>query len=151
MRIFKGRHLLVGAAVLVAAPIAAVALAGSVSGASSPNVAVTCAKLEGTTQLQTATLGQCTAGATGGNGTVANFTLGGGDVTWANSTTTDYTATATQQGKKCPKLSKEYKIVGSVTSSTNASIPNGAAVKMSVCFDQMNDQARIVTGTTVKF
>ena len=72
-------------------------------------------------------------------------------MTWANSTTTDYTATATHQGKKCPKLSSEYKIVGSVTSSTNASIPNGAAVKMSVCFDQMNDQARIVTGTTVKF
>ena len=51
MRIFKGRHLLVGAAVLVAAPIAAVAFPGSVSGASSPNTAVTCAKLEGNTQL----------------------------------------------------------------------------------------------------
>ena len=151
MRIFKGRHLLVGAAVLVAAPIAAVALEGSISAASSPNVAVTCAKLEGTTQLQTATLSECTAGATGGGGEIANFTLTGGDVTWTNSTTTNYTATATHQGKKCPKISSEYKIVGSVTSSTNGSIPNGAPVKMSVCFDQMNDQARIVTGTLVKF
>ena len=37
-----------------------------ISAASSPTVAVTCAKLEGTTQLQTATLSECTAGATGG-------------------------------------------------------------------------------------
>ena len=151
MRIFKGRHLLVGAAVLVAAPIAAVAFEGSISAASSPNAAVTCAKLEGTTQLQTATLSECTAGATGGGGEIANFTLSGGDVTWTNSTTTNYTATATHKGTKCPTISSEYKIVGSVTSSTNASIPTGAPVKMSVCFDQMNDQARIVKGTTVKF
>ncbi len=154
MRIFKGGHLLVGAALLVVAPLATVALAGSASAVSFPGATATCTKLVGTTQsgIADANLDFCTAGSTGGNGAIANFTLHSGDVTWANGTTTDYAGTATQSGRIChAPTTVEYKFAGSVTSSTNSSIPVGAAVKMKVCFEPSNDEVRNVTGTTIKF
>jgi hypothetical protein len=147
MRI-KAGSLLAGAAVLVAAPLATLAFGSSASAVTSQ---VVCTKLVGTTQLKTANLSGCDAGSTGGSGAIANFSLNGGDVTWANGTTTDYTATATHRGTTCPTTSEEFKIVGSVTASTNSSTPVGQVVNMKVCFNQHNFVVRNVTGTTVKF
>ncbi len=151
MRLINESRLLAVAAILVAAPLATVALEGTASAVSFPGGAVTCTKIVGQTQLKTASLTGCTAAATGGTGAVANYALTGGDVTWANGTTTEYTATATRHGTDCPSVSEEFKIAGSVTSSTNPSIAAGSVVKMKVCFDPGNDEARTSKGTTIKF
>jgi hypothetical protein len=151
VRIFSGSRILAVAGVLVTAPLATMAFGGPASAVSFPGATVTCTKLVGTTQLATANLTHCTAGATGGSGSVANFTLHSGDVAWANGTTTSYSGTATQGGKTCPPTAKEYKVSATVTSSTNASIPTGAAVKMKVCFDSQNLEARNVKNTVVSF
>jgi hypothetical protein len=151
MRLISESRLLAVAAALLAAPLATVAFGGTASAASFPGAAVTCTRIVGQTQLKTATLTGCTAASTGGRGAVANYALNGGDVTWTNGTTTNYTATATRQGTDCPSVSEEFKIAGSVTSSTNPSIAVGSAVKMKVCFDPGNDEARTSKGTTIKF
>jgi hypothetical protein len=145
MRIFSGSRVLAWTAVLAVAPVATLAFEGTASAVHFPGAAVTCAQLEGTTQpgIETASLSHCTAGVTGGSGQISNFTLGGGNVTWANGTTTDYSDTATQKGKGChASVSKEYVLVGSVTSSTNSSTPPGQQVKIQLCFFPSTDQAR---------
>ena len=72
-------------------------------------------------------------------------------MTWANGSTTDYTATATNPATGCPAGSSLFKIVGSVTAGTNTSTPVGQAVKMKICLNQKTDALVNETGTTVKF
>ena len=150
MRILKGGLVLVGGAVLAAAPLSMVASAGTAS-AASPQVAVVCTHLHGTATNDTAKVKGCTASSTGGTGAIINFMPTGGDVTWANGTTTDYSATATNPATGCPSGSLAFKIVGSVTASTNASTPVGQAVKMKICANQTTGALVNETGTTVKF
>jgi hypothetical protein len=141
MRIFSGSRVLVWVAVLAVAPLATVAFGGPASAVHFSGSAVTCGKLVGTTQpgIEFANASFCTAGSTGGSGHIANFTLNGGDVTWANGTTTDYTDTATPKGIGCHKaIQQEYVLVGSVTSSTNSSTPIGQVVKIQLCYEPSN-------------
>jgi hypothetical protein len=150
MRIIKGGLVLAGGAVLGAAPLSMVTLAGTAS-AVSPQTAVVCTHLKGTATNDTAKVKGCTAASTGGKGGIINFMPSGGDVTWANGTTTDYTASATNPASGCPSGSVLFKIVGSVTASTNSGTPVGQAVKMKICANQTTGALTNQTGSTVKF
>ncbi len=154
MRIFSGSRVLACAAVLAGAPLATLAVEGTASAVHFPGAAVSCTKLEGTTQsgIESASLSHCTAAPTGGSGQIANFTLNGGEVTWANGTTTNYSDTATQKGKTCHQaVAKEYVLKGSVTSSTNSSTPVGQAVKIQLCFEQSNSHVSAQAPKTINF
>ena len=153
MRILRGGLLLAGGAVLAAAPLSVAALAGTASTASaaSPQIGVVCTHLNGTASNDTAKVRGCTAASTGGKGAIINFVPGGGNVTWLNGTTTDYTSTATNPATGCPSGSVLFKIVGSVTGGTNASTPVGQAVKMKICANESTGALTNETGTTVKF
>ncbi len=150
MRILMGGLVLAGGAVLVAAPLSTVASAGAAS-ADSPQIAVACTHLKGTATYDTAKVTGCPTASTGGKGAITDFLPSGGDVTWANGSTTDYTATATNPATGCPAGSSLFKIVGSVTGGTNTSTPVGQAVKMKICLNQKTDALVNETGTTVKF
>jgi hypothetical protein len=152
MRILGRGRLLAGAAVMfVAAPVATISFAGTASAVESSTTGVVCTHLHGSSSTDTANLKGCTVAATGGTGAIVNFVPNGGNVTWANGTTTDYTATATNPATGCPAGSVLFKILGTVTSSTNASTPVGQAVKMKVCANQSTGALTNETGTTVKF
>lgn len=80
----------------------------------------------------------CEPTATDGSGQLSSFVPTGGHVTWKNGTTTDYTTTLTTGEESdgafpWPTGTLEFALKGSVTASTNASIPIGAPVKMEVC------------------
>jgi hypothetical protein len=122
--------------------------AGAASGVSFSGGAVSCTHLVGSVALDHATLRGCSVAATGGTGTIVNFTAGGGDVTWANGTTTDYTDASTT-GTGCAAPSSELIFHGAVNSSTNPSTPVGQTVKMKVCVTF--GQVKNLKGTTVKF
>ncbi len=150
MRFLRGGLLWAGTAVVVAAPLSTVVFAGTAS-AVSPQIAVVCTHLEGTATNETAKITGCSAASTGGKGAVTDFLPGGGDVTWANGSTTDYTSTATMPTLGCPAGSSLFEIVGSVTATTNASTPVGQVVKMNICYNQTTGALTNETGTTVKF
>ena len=150
MRFLRGGLVLAGGAVLVAAPLSTVAFAGAAS-AVSLQIGVVCTHLKGTATYDTAKVRGCSAVSTGGKGAVIDFLPSGGDVTWANGSTTDYTSTATNPATGCPAGSSLFKIVGSVTGGTNTSTPVGQAVKMRICLNHKTDALVNETGTTVKF
>jgi hypothetical protein len=129
--------------------VATIAFAGKAS-AATPLSAVTCSHLKGSIITDTATLSGC-SGTTGGSGSVSSFVPTGGDVTWSNGTTTDYTSTYANSGTKCPSTAFEVNIKGTVSSSTNTSIPVGAVVKMKVCDYASSGKSKSATGTVVKF
>jgi hypothetical protein len=116
-----------------------------------PGGSVVCTSLRGSAATVTAKLSGCPAASTGGKGLIVNFVPVGGDVTWANGTTTAYTAIAKNPATGCPPGSALFKIVGSVTSSTNPSIPLGQTVKMKICANQTTAALRNEAGTTVTF
>jgi hypothetical protein len=147
--IIKPSCLLAGAVVLFVAPLATMALAGT-SSAASPDLGVACTKLRGHTDTDSANLSGCTNAPSGGTGAILNFTPTGGDVHWANDTTTQYTANYTNPSSGCPAGAMAYKIAGSVTSSTNDSTPVGQTVKMKVCL-LSTGVIKNETGTVVKF
>jgi hypothetical protein len=92
--------------------VATIAFAGKAS-AATPLSAVTCSHLKGSIITDTATLSGC-SGTTGGSGSVSSFVPTGGDVTWSNGTTTDYTSTYANSGTKCPSTAFEVNIKGTV-------------------------------------
>jgi hypothetical protein len=81
---------------------------GGASGVSFSGAAVDCTHLVGSVAFDHATLRGCSLGATGGTGTIVNFTAGGGDVTWANGTTTDYTDASTAALDARPHPANSY-------------------------------------------
>jgi len=106
--------------------------AGAATGATAL-APVHCKRLTGNSTTLTGFLGGCTFAATGGHGKLSNFLPQGATVTWANGTTTTWTSTDTISGTLCPAGSAEFNIKGSVTASTNTSVPVGAPVKMTAC------------------
>ena len=149
MHTFRGFKVLLAGGLLLSVSLANLAFAGTAS-AVTPLSAVTCSHLVGSANTLTATLSGCT-GATGGSGAISSFVPTGGDVTWSNGTTTDYTATATNGGTKCPSNATEFNIKGTVSSSTNTHIPVGAVVKMKVCSTASTGKLKNAPGTLVKF
>jgi hypothetical protein len=141
MRIFTRSRVLAGAAVLAAAPLATLAISGTASAVPFSGGGVVCNQLAGSLQpgIEFADLSGCTPGSSGGSGQIANFTLSGGNVTWSNGTTTNFSDTAKQKGRGCHQaVAKEYVLKGSVTSSTNSSTPVGQAVKIQLCYTHSN-------------
>ena len=141
-------NVLTAGGLLLSLSVASLAFAGSAS-ALTPLAPVTCTHLVGSASTDTATLTGCT-GATGGSGAISSFIPTGGNVTWSNGTTTDYTDNPTTGGTACPSTTIQYNLVGSVTSSTNTSIPVGAVVKMKVCLHS-SGKIKNASGTLVKF
>lgn len=150
MQGFRRFKVLTAVGLCMTLSLAALAFAGTAS-AVTPLSKVTCSKLLGSDD--TAALSGCSAAATGGSGEISSFFAYGGDVTWSNGSTTDYTSTFTISGSKCPAnpAVQEVNITGSVTSSTNASIPEGAVVKMTVCYNESSSKLKSAKGTVVKF
>lgn len=148
MKTFRGIKALTAGGLLLSLSVATLAFAGTAS-ALTPLSAVTCSHLLGSASTDTATLSGCSA-ATGGSGAISSFVPGGGNVTWSNGTTTGYTSTFTTGGTKCPSTAVEVKITGTVSSSTNTSIPVGAVVKMKVC-SYNSGKLKNAKGTLVKF
>jgi hypothetical protein len=146
----RGRRV-AGAALLVGAPLAAVAMSGTASAVSFSGAGVVCTRLKGSTTTDTAQLSGCSNGPTGGSGVIDDFQPTVGDITWANGSTTDYTAAYTNPVRGCPPGSSLFKITGSVGSGTNPSTPVGASVKMKVCYNQTTAVLKNETGTVVKF
>jgi hypothetical protein len=149
MKTFRGFKVLTSVGLLLSVWGATLAFAGTAS-AATPLSAVTCTHLKGSSSTDTANLSGCSA-ATGGSGAIMSFVPAGGDITWSNGTTTDYTDTATNSGTLCPSSSAEFNIKGTVSSSTNTSIAVGAVVKMKVCANQTNGKLKNAAGTIVKF
>jgi hypothetical protein len=150
MQAFRGFKVLPALVLPMTLSLAGLAFVGTAS-AVTPLSAVVCSHLLGFGD--SAALSGCSSAATGGFGEISTFFADGGDVTWGNGSTTDYTSTFTVSGTKCPaNLSvEEDNIKGTVTSSTNASIPQGAAVKMTVCFNGSSTKLVNARGTVVKF
>lgn len=147
MRTFVRGRLFLGVAILVAAPLATMAFNGSASA----STLVVCHKLVGTAANSTATVSGCPAGSTGGTGAISNFAPTGGNVTWANGTTTNFTASYTVLPTGCPSGSALFVITGSVSSSTNSATPVGQTVKMKICDNETSGVLKNKKGTTVKF
>lgn len=156
------RHLMktrriIGVAVAVstlAVPaVAVLGIAGQASAASPDHATVKCRTLAGNAGTGTATISNCTASTSGGSGSLSSFVPAGGDVAWANGTTTDYTSTVQPQNTTfpCPSGTSQFNLKGSVTSSTNASVPVGATVKMVVCFNMSNEDLTNAPGSKIKF
>jgi hypothetical protein len=154
MRIFSGRRVLAVAAVLTAAPMATLAIGGTASAVRFSGGSVTCNQLAGSLQpgIGFGDLSGCTAGITGGSGQIANFTFSGGNVTWGNGTTTNFTGTSKQKGIGCHQsVAKEYVLKGSVTSGTNSSTPVGQAVKIQFCYTAHNFDVHAQAPKTISF
>jgi len=149
MKTFQGFKVLTAGGLFLSLSVATLASAGTAS-AATPLSAVTCSHLKGSIITDTATLSGCSAG-TGESGSISSFVPTGGNVTWSNGTTTDYTSTYKNSGNKCPSTAFEVNIKGTVSSSTNSSIPVGAAVKMSVCDYTNSGKSKNATGSVVKF
>jgi hypothetical protein len=151
MRIFGRGRLWTGAAViLAAAPVATTSFVETASAVSFSVGGVVCTTLHGNGSRDTANLKGCTAAPTGGTGGIINFMPSGGNVIWANGTTTNYTATYTNPTTGCPAGDGIYKITGTVTSGTNPATPIGQLVKMKICVSS----TLVLTnapGTNVKF
>jgi hypothetical protein len=152
MRILTAGGLFAGATavMLVAAPVATISFAETASAVTFPTGRVVCTQLHGNGNTLVAKLKGCTASSTGGRGAIVNFTPTGGNVTWANGTTTNYTSTFTNPTNGCPTRDFVFKITGSVTSGNNPSTPVGQAVKMKICVTS----TLVLTnapGTNVKF
>jgi hypothetical protein len=150
MQAFRRFRILTAVGLPITLSLAALAFDGTAS-AVTPLSAVTCSHLLGFGD--TAALSGCSAAATGGFGEITSFFAYEGDVTWGDGSTTDYISTFTISGTKCStNLSvEEVNIKGTVTSSTNASIPEGAAVKMTVCYNGSSTKLKNAHGTVVKF
>jgi hypothetical protein len=120
---------------LAVAPLTAMLGGASASAATDNSVLapVHSKHLSGSPLTKTGSLGGCTLAATGGKGQLSSFLASGATVTWTNGTTTTYASTFTISGTLCPTGSTEFNIKGSVTVSTNASIPVGAPVRMTAC------------------
>jgi hypothetical protein len=129
--------------------LATLAFAGTAS-ALTPLSAVTCTHLVGNGNTDTGTLSGCSS-PMDGSGAISSFTPSGGDVAWSNGTATDYTATDTNGGTACPSTTTEFNIKGTVSSSSNSSIPVGAVVKMTVCGKASTGKLKNAAGTHVKF
>ena len=148
MKTFRGIKVLTAGGLLLSLSVATLAFAGTAS-ALTPLSAVTCSHLVGSASTATATLSGCSA-ATGGSGAISSFEPIGGKVKWSNGTKTRYTSTFTNGGTACPSTTTEYNIKGTVSSSTNTSIPVGAVVKMKVCLHS-SGKIKNAKGTFVKF
>jgi hypothetical protein len=122
-------------ALLGLVPLAAMMGTTTASAATDSSVkpTVVCKHLRANPKTLIGALGGCTLAATGGTGKLSSFVPNGGTVAWANGTTTTYTSTPTYSGSLCPASTHEFNIKGSVTSSTNLTIPVGAPIKMTVC------------------
>ncbi len=153
MRIARRCGFIAGVVGVLAPPLATVAFTEQASAAFPPGAfGVVCTSLHGKATTLTANLTGCTSGSSGGGGAIVSFTPSGGDVTWANGSTTDYTATATNPSTGCPAGWVAFKIKGAVTSGTNANTPVGQTVKMTVCSEQGGKQKlKNEVGTTIKF
>jgi hypothetical protein len=149
MKTFQGLKVLTAGGLFLSLAVATIAFAGTAS-AATPLSAVTCSHLKGSIITDTATLSGCSA-ATGGSGSISSFVPTGANVTWSNGTTTGYTSTYTSSGTKCPSSAFEVNIKGTVSSSTNTSIPVGAVVKMKVCDYTTSGKSKSATGTVVNF
>jgi hypothetical protein len=149
MKTFQGFKVLTAGGLFLSLSVATLAFAGPASVAT-PSSAVTCNHLKGSIVTDTATLSGCSA-ATGGSGSISSFVPTGGNIAWSNGTTTDYTSTYTNSGTKCPSTAFEVNIKGTVSSSTNTSIPVGAVVKMKMCDYTSSGKSKSATGTVVKF
>ena len=126
---------------------------GSASAAtdSAAQVTVACTHVSGDPETLVGSLSGCTMGATGGKGKLSDFRPSGGKVAWANGTKTTYTSTITESGTLCPSTSlDEFNVKGSVKSSTNAAIPVGAKVKMTLCVASATKMAN-APGTRATF
>jgi hypothetical protein len=148
MQTFRGFKVLAAGGMLLSLSVTTLAFEGTAS-ALTPLSVVTCSHLKGSSATLTAALSGCSAG-TGGTGWISSFTPSAGDDTWTNGTKTDYTSTATNTGTKCPSTAYEFNITGTVSSSTNSSIPTGAVVKMTVC-SFSSGKLKNAAGTLVKF
>ena len=149
VRTARGIKVLASGGLILAVSLSTLAFAGTAS-AASPLSAVTCTHLVGSATSLTATLSGCSA-TTGGSGTISSFVPTGGNVAWSDGTSTDYTATDTTGGTACPSTTTQFNIKGSVSSSTNKSIPVGAVVKMTVCANPSTGKLKNAKGTRVKF
>jgi hypothetical protein len=149
MKTFQGFKVLTAGGLFLLLSVASLASAGTAS-AATPLPAVICSHLKGSIITDTATLSGCSA-AMGGSGSISSFVPTGGNITWSNGTTTDYTSTYENSGTKCPSTAFEVNIKGTVSSSTNNSIPDGAVVKMTVCDYPGSGRSKNATGTVVKF
>jgi hypothetical protein len=149
MKLFGGFKALTALGLLMTLSLGILGFAGTAS-AISPLSAVTCSHLLGSSNEESASLSGCSA-VTGGSGTIASFTAVAGNITWTNGSTTDYTSTYTTGGAKCPGTVVQVNVKGTVTSSTNASIPEGALVKMTVCYNESSGKLKSAHGTVVKF
>ena len=123
--------------------------AGAASAASSSPVV--CTHLHGSALTDTGKLKGCPVGSTGGKGAIVKFKSTGGKVTWANGSTTDYKTTAKNPSNGCPSGSETFKLNGSVTSSTNTSMPVGDVVKMTICLNLTTGDLTNAAGTTIDF
>jgi hypothetical protein len=90
------------------------------------------------------TVGHChPVKATGGSGTVSSFNMNGGQIAWANGTTTSWTTTGSgppilgdeREGasRSCPVGTDEFELTGFVTASTNSLTTVGEKVSLEVC------------------
>jgi hypothetical protein len=149
MKTFQGFKVLTAGGLFLSLAMATIAFAGTAS-AVAPSSAVTCSHLKGSIITDTATLSGCSA-VTGGSGSISSFVPTGGNVTWSNGSTTGYTSTYASSGTKCPSGAFEVNIKGTVSSTTNTSIPVGAVVKMKVCDYTTSGKSKSATGTVVNF
>lgn len=154
----KNRRMLTRrAAVVIASGIATatslggLGLAGASAASAASSSPVVCTHLQGSAITDTGKLKGCPDASTGGKGAIVKFKATGGKVTWANGSTTDYKTTAKNPAKGCPSGSETFKLNGTVTSSTNTSMPVGDVVKMTICLDLTNGDLTNAVGTTINF
>jgi hypothetical protein len=148
MQSFRGIKLLAAGGVFLSLSLGALAFAGNVA-ALTPSSAVSCSHMVGIDPEDEGVLSKCSS-ATGASGTISSFSLNGGNIAWHNGTATDYTDSYTNSGTKCPEFTTEYNIKGTVSSSTNGSISDGATVKMTLCLHS-DGKTKNAPGTVVKF
>jgi hypothetical protein len=149
MKTLRGFKVIAVGGLFLTASLGTLAVGGTAS-AVTPSSAVTCSYLKGNSGTDTATLKGCSAG-TGGSGAITAFTPGGGDISWSDGTTTDYSSIANQGGTDCPSNAFELVIIGHVSSSTNGSVRVSSAIKMMVCVSETTSKLKNARGTVVKF
>jgi hypothetical protein len=153
----KRRVLARRAAVVIASGIAtattlgSLGLAGAGAASAASSSPVVCTHLKGSAATDTGKLKGCPVASTGGKGAIVKLKPTGGKVTWANGSTTDYKTMAKSPAQGCPSGSETFKLNGSVTSSTNVSMPVGDVVKMTICLDLTNGDLTNAVGTTIDF
>jgi hypothetical protein len=131
----KRGGVLAAVAVLVAAPLATMAFTGTAGAFPVASGSVVCGSLNGNALDQSGSLSGCPR-VTGGTGTISSFSAQGGDITWANGTTTDYTSSFKnpESMPNCPVGDLfEFVIRGTVQSSTNPGVAVGSVVRMTLC------------------